>query len=171
MPKQDVINLLEPAIYCEEVFYRLTHEVNKVYFQLQTVRKIFNYQHAHSLVDALLEYGCFILGAAKLRVAELIGQLLEGRQLPGVVRLGEFLRSKYQTQILDRLYKARNLCARMEGEVRGCFRFMYYIKKLGVDSALELKRLPEGFHEGLLGKFLSYFFLNFSNLEYLKVQE
>lgn len=171
MPKQDVINLLVPEFYSEEVFFQLTHEVNKVFFWLQTVRKIFNHQHAHSLVDLFLKFGCALVAMARVRVASMIGQLFQGKRLLNIARLGEFLKSKFQTQILDRLYRARNLCARMESSVKRCFRFMYYIKKLKLDALFSLSEISPSQFAELRKDFLSFFWENYSNREYLRAQE
>jgi hypothetical protein len=171
MAKQDVINLLEHSYYVEEIFYQLTHEINKITFLLKTVRKIFNYQHSHSLIDIFLMFGCNILMIAKLKVKSIIEKLLYEKQLLNISRLKEFLMSKYHTQIINRLYKTRNSCEKMEKEIKNCFRFMHYIKKNRIHQAFYMKELSPSFISKLAKKFQSYHYLNYSNINCIKIEK
>ena len=171
MPKIDVINLLEHSVYVEEIFYQLTHEINKISFLLNTVRKIFNYQHANSLIDIFLMFGCNILMIAKLTVNSIIDQLLYQKQLLNISRLKEFLMSKYHTQIINRLYKSRNACNKMEQEIKNCFRFMHYIKKNNIQKAFSMKQIDKRFFKKLMKTFNSYHHRNFSHINSIKIEK
>lgn len=171
MPKTEVINLLEHSLYVEEIFFQLTHEINKIYFLLSTVRKIFTFQHQNSLIDIFLIFGVNILMLAKHRTNYLIHHLIQGKKLLDIFRLHEFLQSKFQTQLLNRLYQTRNYCAKMEKDIRKDFRFMHYIKKLKLHRLFRQNQLEDNLIPELQKTFITYYLLNFSNPHFVKFQK
>ena len=122
------MNLFDKQSVIEEIFFRYSHEVNKIIFWLGTVRQIFNYLHQNKICKALLIFACLILERAKSRNKLLIQSLIQRENKYNLTRFPEFLESKKYELAIARLKTSLRQVRVMERSLQKIRRFHFFIK-------------------------------------------
>lgn len=126
--RSQIMALLDNRGLIQEVFFRYSHELNKVIFWLDTARQIFDYLHQNKICKAMLVFACLNLIKAKSRCKLLIQSLVTRENRYKLGRFAEFLESPKHEAIILKFRGALAMARKMEKTLRGIRRFFFFIK-------------------------------------------
>lgn len=130
------LQLFDPENLIFEIFFRYSHEVNKILFWLNTVRQIFNYLFKNKMCKSLVVFGVLILQKAKARTKFLYKGLVRRENKYQMIRFKEFLESKKYEEILVKLKVLNNQCGAMEKQLKQSSRLSFFVKKYQLDRVM-----------------------------------
>ena len=134
-----VMKLFDRQNLVHEVFYRYSHEINKILFWLQTIRQIFDFLYESKICKAILIFGCFLLIKAKIRVKFLYSSLIKRKNKYKMIRFNEFLESCKYEEILVKFRQLATNITTMESSLANEERFLYFIKQYKLEKVLKGK--------------------------------
>lgn len=126
--RSQLMSLLDKRGLVQEIFFRYSHEFNKVIFWLDTARQIFDYLHQHKICKAMLVFACLNLVKAKSRCKLMIQSLVRRENKYKLARFVEFLESPKHEAIIAKFRSALGMARKMEKTLRNIRRFYFFIK-------------------------------------------
>lgn len=131
-----MMTLFDQSCLIQEVFFRYSHETNKILFWLNTVRQIFDFLFRKKICKAMLVFGCLILMKAKSRCKLLIQSLVRRENKYKLGRFCEFLESPKYEAAIAKFKLLLSHTRTMEASVRKVKRFFFFIKYYHLDEIL-----------------------------------
>lgn len=132
-----VVGLLDPKSQAEEIHFRYSHDLNKLFYSLKTIRRCFTYLHQFKINKAVMVFGCLLLTRMKSQVNEMEESFLKKENKYRYFRFKEFCQSYWYTSILRQLRRIRDLCTSMENAIRLSYRFVCFVKQYNLDKILK----------------------------------
>ena len=127
MTIQNIILYFDKSFLSQEIYYIYSHEVNKILFCLNTVKKIFDFLFKNKISKALLIFGFLILKTTKIKSKSLFQNLLNRKNQFKLPRFSEFLESSNYENILRTFKNVTNKCRTMERAIQKIKRFHFFI--------------------------------------------
>jgi hypothetical protein len=134
-----IMKLFDHVNLIHEIFYRYSHEINKILFWLQTIKQIFDFLYESKICKAVLIFGCFLLIKAKIRIKFLYNSLVKRKNKYKMIRFDEFLESSKYEEILIKFRKLASMVSQMEKNLANEERFLYFIKSYKLEKVLKGK--------------------------------
>lgn len=120
--------LFSKNLLIQEIFFRYSHEMNKVLFWLNTVRQIFDYLFQNKICKAFVVFGCFILVKAKYRCKSFVQSLVRRENKYKLTRFCEFLESSKYEATIAKFKMILGYVRTMEANIKKNKRFNFFIK-------------------------------------------
>ena len=134
-----IMKLFDHVNLVHEVFYRYSHEINKILFWMQTIKQIFDFLFESKICKAVLIFGCFLLIKAKIRIKFLYNSLVKRKNKYKMIRFDEFLESSKYEEVLVKFRNLASMVSHMEKSLAREERFLYFIKLYKLEKVLKGK--------------------------------
>lgn len=128
MTNSNILSYLDSSLLSQEIFFRYSHEANKIFFCLETIRKTCDFLHKNQISKSLLFFICIFLVKTKHICKSLVKSLVNRENIFKINRFNVFLKSHQYEKIIWKLKKVLNKVRIMEKKLKSTHRFSYFMQ-------------------------------------------